>query len=75
MKKNLGNMDKTIRIVLAIVMGALVSIGIAEGIFSYVLLTLSIYFATTSLSGFCPIYYLLGFKTISENEDKNNETE
>lgn len=63
MKSNVGNTDKVIRIVLALVFIGLKLTGIIEGILGLVLLILGIVFIGTSLIGFCPLYTLFGFNT------------
>ena len=68
MKKNMGNTDRLIRVVLAIVFGALYFTGIATGAFGYVLLVLGIVFVLTSVLSFCPLYALVGLNTCPPNK-------
>jgi Protein of unknown function (DUF2892) len=63
MKKNMGNADRAIRIVLAVVFGALYFTGTVTGTFGYVLLGLGAVFVLTSLVSFCPLYSLVGLNT------------
>lgn len=63
MKKNVGNADKLIRLILAVVFGALYFTGTVTGTFGYVLLALGAIFVITSLVGFCPIYTIVGLNT------------
>ena len=63
MKKNVGNTDRIIRVVLAIVFAGLYLTQMVEGTFGMVLLVLSGIFLATSLISFCPIYSLLGMST------------
>ncbi len=63
MKKNVGNADKIIRLVLAVVFGALYFSGTVTGTLGYVLLALGAIFAITSLVGFCPLYAIVGLNT------------
>jgi hypothetical protein len=63
MKKNVGNADKLIRLILAVVFGALYFSGTVTGTFGYVLLVLGGIFVVTSLVGFCPLYALVGLNT------------
>lgn len=63
MKKNMGNADRVIRIVLAIVFGALYFTGAVTGTFGYVLLALGAVFVLTSVVSFCPLYTLVGVNT------------
>ena len=63
MKPNVGNIDKIIRIVLALVFAALYFTGTVTGITGYILLALGGIFVLTSLVSFCPIYALVGLNT------------
>ena len=63
MKKNMGSIDRIIRIALAIVMSVLYFIGTVTGTLGIVLLAFSAVFVLTSLVGFCPLYTLLGFSS------------
>lgn len=63
MKKNVGNIDKGIRIVIAIVVATLYYFNIIEGTLAYILMALSITLLITSLINFCPLYTLLGINT------------
>ena len=68
MKKNMGNADRLIRIVVAIVLGALYFTGTITGTWAIVLLVLGGVFVLTSLVGFCPLYTLVGANTCSKTE-------
>jgi hypothetical protein len=63
MKKNVGNADRVIRLILAAVLAVLYFTGTLPGTLGLVLLVLAIVFAVTSLVGFCPIYSLVGLNT------------
>jgi hypothetical protein len=63
MKTNVGNIDKAVRIVLAIVFAALYFTGTVSGTIGIILLVLGIVFAATSLIGFCPLYAMFGMST------------
>ena len=67
MKKNMGGMDRTIRIIFAVVIGILYFTGIVEGILATVLIVLAVIFLLTSLINFCPIYPVLGINTRKKN--------
>lgn len=69
MKKNMGNTDKIIRIVLAIVMVILVSVNLVTGTLGYVLLGVAIIFALTSFMSFCPLYTLLGINSCTVKKE------
>ena len=63
MKKNMGNADKIIRIIIAAVIGGLYFMGQLNGVVSIVLLTFATIFILTSLIGTCPLYSLFGIST------------
>jgi len=63
MKKNMGNLDKGIRIVAAIIIALLYYFNIIEGTLAYVLMAVSIIFLITSFISFCPLYTLFGWNT------------
>ncbi|SDS24685.1 Protein of unknown function [Formosa sp. Hel1_31_208] len=63
MKANMGNADRIIRILIAVVVGVLYWQGSIEGTLAYILIGLSIVFILTSLVNFCPLYALFGIKT------------
>ena len=63
MKKNMGSVDKIIRLLLAIVIGVLYFTEVITGTLGIVLLVLAIVFFLTSFIGFCPLYYPFGIKT------------
>ena len=63
MKTNVGNIDKVLRIALAVVMSVLYFTRTVEGTLGTVLLILGGVFLLTALVGFCPLYALLGLNT------------
>lgn len=63
MKKNMGNTDKGIRILLAIGVTLLYFFNIIEGTLAYVLMALAIVFVLTSFISFCPLYAPFGIST------------
>ena len=63
MKKNMGNADRTIRILAAIVFAVLYFTGTVTGTWGIVLLVLGAVFVLTSLVGFCPLYVMFGMNT------------
>lgn len=63
MKKNMGSMDKTIRILIAAVVAGLYYGNIISGTLGIVLLVLAWVFVLTSLVSFCPLYTLFGIST------------
>lgn len=63
MKKNMGNADRIVRLLIAVIVVILYTQGIIEGTLAYVLLALSAIFVLTSLVSFCPLYTLVGLNT------------
>ncbi|GIV38026.1 MAG: membrane protein [Cyclobacteriaceae bacterium] len=63
MKKNMGNADRIIRTVIAIIVAALYFSGTVTGTIGLVLLILAGVFVLTSLVSFCPLYTLFGINT------------
>lgn len=63
MKKNMGNMDKVIRVLIALVIGVLVFAEVLTGTLAIVLLVLAGIFVITSFVGTCPLYLPFGVST------------
>lgn len=63
MQKNMGNTDKAIRILGAVVMAALYFTGMVTGVVGIIMLVVAVVFVLTSLVSFCPIYTLFGVST------------
>lgn len=64
MKKNMGNADRIIRILIAVVIGILYFTGLISGTTALILLLLSVVFVLTGIIGFCPLYAPFRFSTI-----------
>jgi hypothetical protein len=67
MKQNMGRMDKTIRISIAILLGLLYSTGILEGTIGIIAVVLGAIFLLTSFMGFCPLYVPFGISTCKKS--------
>ncbi len=67
MKKNMGKIDKVIRILLAIVMTILYFTGTVTGTIGIILLVLAVVFLATSFISFCPLYFPFGIKTCKKD--------
>jgi hypothetical protein len=65
MKKNMGSVDRIIRLVLAAVFAILFFTNTVTGTFGIILLVLAVVFILTSLVGFCPLYTIVGMNTCS----------
>jgi len=56
MKKNMGSLDRILRIIVAAVVFYLYSAGKITGMTASILLVLSVVFLLTSIVSFCPLY-------------------
>jgi hypothetical protein len=63
MKKNMGTIDKVIRILVAVVVVVLFFTHVITGVLAIILLVLSAIFVITSLLSFCPLYLPFGWST------------
>ena len=63
MKKNMGNTDRTIRLVIAGILALLWFQNIITGTWGIIALIVAGVFALTSLVSFCPLYALLGINS------------
>jgi len=63
MKKNMGNTDKIIRILLAVVVAILYFTNVIPGVLGIILMALAGIFVLTSLISFCPLYAPFGIST------------
>jgi hypothetical protein len=63
MKANMGNTDKVVRIMAAIIFASLYFTGTVTGTLGVILLVLGGIFVATSLISFCPLYSIFGLST------------
>jgi Protein of unknown function (DUF2892) len=68
MKKNMGTIDRIIRILLAIVVIGLYLNGTITGVAAIILGIVAFVFIVTSLIGFCPLYVPLKISTIGKSK-------
>jgi hypothetical protein len=68
MKKNMGTIDRIIRILLAIVIIILYITGSITGFAAIILGILAIVFIITSMIGFCPLYVPFKISTIGKSK-------
>lgn len=66
MKKNMGSIDRIVRIIIAIIFGALYFTGTVSGTVGIVLLVLGAVFLLTSFVSFCPLYLPFGISTCAK---------
>ena len=62
-KKNMGTVDRVIRILVAVVVVILYFTNVISGTLGIILLALSAIFVVTSILSFCPLYKLFGLST------------
>lgn len=68
MKKNMGSLDKILRIIVALVLVVLYFTNVISGVLGIVLLVVAGIFVLTSLISFCPLYLPFGISTCKKKE-------
>lgn len=68
MKQNMGNIDKIVRILLALVVMVLYFTDQISGLTAIIGMILSGIFILTSLIGFCPLYLPFGISTLKKDK-------
>lgn len=68
MKKNLGNTDKVIRYILAIVALFIGFLSGVSGFLQGVFISVALILIGTSLLSFCPLYAIVGLKTCKNEQ-------
>ena len=63
MKKNMGNTDRVIRVIIAAMIAILYFTNVLTGTLGIILLLLAAIFLLTSIFSFCPLYAPLGLST------------
>jgi hypothetical protein len=63
MQKNMGNLDRGLRIAAALVVAVLIITGTVSGVLAIILGIAAAAFLLTSVIGFCPLYAPLGINT------------
>lgn len=63
MKKNMGMIDKTVRFILAVIIGILYYTNVINGTLAIVFSVLAMIFILTSFISFCPLYLPFGIDT------------
>jgi hypothetical protein len=63
MKKNMGSVDRIVRVLLAIIVSVLYFSGVISGVLGIALLVVAGVLVLTSLVNFCPLYRVFGIKT------------
>ena len=71
MKKNMGTIDKVVRILAAVVIAILYFTNVISGTAAIILLVIAAIFIITSFMSFCPLYLPFGISTIKKiNQNK-----
>jgi hypothetical protein len=68
MKRNMGTIDRVIRILIALVVVVLYFTNLISGTLAIILLILSGIFILTSIVSFCPLYFPFGINTGKKTE-------
>ena len=63
MKRNVGTIDRVLRIVIALVIGVLLITGQLSGAAALILGIVALILLGTALAGSCPLYTVLGLST------------
>jgi K+-transporting ATPase A subunit len=63
LKKNMGTVDRVIRVLLAVAVAVLYFTGVLSGLVAIILGILAVIFVVTSLVGVCPLYMPFRIKT------------
>lgn len=66
LNKNMGTVDRIVRIVLALVLFGLIVTGTVSGVLAIIMGVVAAIFAVTSVVSFCPIYFVTKLSTRSE---------
>ena len=70
MKKNIGNTDKLIRLMLALLVAVLYYTGVISGTFAIILGVIAVVLVVTSMFSFCGLYTILGINTCKTKTEK-----
>lgn len=63
MTRNMGQADRIIRPIIAVVLAALIATGTVNGVWAIVAGVVAVAFLVTSVMGFCPGYWPFGVST------------
>ena len=66
LNKNMGTVDRIVRIVLALVLFGLIVTGTVSGVLAIIMGVVAAIFAVTSVVSFCPIYFVTKLSTRPE---------
>lgn len=69
MKKNMGNIDRALRFLIALAIIVLYFTHLISGTTAIILLVISAIFVITSFISFCPLYVILGVNSCEKSTD------
>jgi hypothetical protein len=68
MKKNMGAIDRVLRLLIAVVFVVLYLTDVVTGTWGIVMLIVALIFVVTSFISFCPLYLPFGISTCNKNK-------
>lgn len=71
MKKNMGNTDRLIRLLIVAVIIGLYAANVISGVLATILLIASAIFVFTAITNFCPLYTLFGLNSCKTKHDSS----
>ena len=71
MTRNMGSIDRLLRVGVAIIIFTLIAMGVLEGTWAIVLGALAAIFVGTSLIGTCPLYLPFGVSSMGPKQNKS----
>ena len=69
MPKNMGTIDKVIRVLVALAAAGVIYMKPLHGTLAIVIAAVAVIFILTSLIGFCPLYWPFGISTKKKDKD------
>ncbi|MBX7204734.1 MAG: DUF2892 domain-containing protein [Bacteroidia bacterium] len=69
MKRNMGNADRVIRLIISAIIAVLYFNGTITGTLGLVLIVLAAVFTLTAIMSFCPLYTLVGLSTCAAKKE------
>ncbi len=74
MQKNMGIVDRIIRLIIAVVLAILIATGVVTGALAWVLGIVALILLGTSAVGYCGLYKVLGISTLRERGADTGQT-
>lgn len=75
MKKNIGTIDRIVRVVIGIVLIILFVLNVTDSWFDYILGIFGLALLITSVIGYCCLYSILGFTTCEQSKDNTTNNQ